>query len=119
MKSATNCDIVYKLLKALYRLKQYSYFHYKWLSSFFLKRLELRCINTDYSIFVTNAILDGPVINIFINNINIIISKNSRIINYVKLELISAYLIVYISFISFYLSLKVERNPKNTKIKLS
>lgn len=69
MESAMNRDMICKLLKVLYSLKESSYLWYKRLLSFFFERLELRCINVDHSIFVTNADLDGLVVSTFVENI--------------------------------------------------
>lgn len=114
-----NRDMVCKLLKVLYGLKQSPRLWYKRLSSFFLERLGLRCINVDHSIFVTNADLDGLVVSTFVDNIKIMATKESGMINYVKLELTLAFSMVDIGPVSFYLGLKIERNRENRKIKLS
>lgn len=73
----------------------------------------------DHSIFITNADLNGLVVSTFINDIKIIAHKESGMIEQVKSELTSAFLIVDISSISFYLGLKVQHDRKNRKIKLS
>lgn len=106
-ESASNRDMIYKLLKALYGLKQLPRLWYKRLSSFLLERLGLRQINADYSIFVTNASLDKPVVSTFVDDIKIMAPKESGIIEQVKSELISTFLIVNIGPVSFYLALKV------------
>lgn len=76
-ESATNRDMVCKLLKALYGLRQSSRLWYKRLSNFFLEKLGLRRINADHSIFVTNAGLDGPVVTTFVDDIKIMAPKGS------------------------------------------
>ncbi len=77
-------------------------------------------MNADHSIFVTNAGLDGLVVNMFVNaDIKIMASKESGMIKRVKSELISAFSIVDMGPVSFYLGLKVERDWVNQKIKLS
>lgn len=75
IKLATNRDIVYKLVKDFYNLKQSPHFWYKKPLCFFFKKLRLRYINIDYSIFVTNSGLDKPIISTFINNIKIMVPK--------------------------------------------
>lgn len=79
-KLAINCDMVYKLLKVLYNLKQFFCLCYKKLLSLIFERLELRQINKNYSIFVTNVNLDKPIINMFIDNIKIMVLKKSGMI---------------------------------------
>lgn len=113
IESASNWDMVYKLLKALYGLKQSLYLWYERLSSFFLKKLGLRQINVDHSIFITSIGLDGPVFSTFINDIKIMAPKNSRIIEQVKSELTSAFSMIDMDPVSFYLGLKVERDQVN------
>lgn len=76
-ESATNRNMVCKLLKALYSLRQSSRLWYKRLSNFFLEKLGLRRINADHSIFVTNAGLDGPVVTTFVDDIKIMAPKGS------------------------------------------
>lgn len=117
-ESASNQDMVCKPLKALYGLKQSPHLWYKRLSSFFLKRIGLKQINIDHSIFATSAGLDGPVVSMFVNDIKIMASKESGIIKRVKSELSSAFSMVDMGSISFYLGLKIERNRVNQKIKL-
>lgn len=75
-------------------------------------------INNNYSIFVTSAGLDGPVVNMFVDNIKIITSKNSNIIAQIKSELAAAFSIIDIGSISFYLKLKVEYDHGKQTIKL-
>lgn len=52
-------------------------------------------------------ILNKLVVSIFFNNIKIIAVKNSKIIEQVKLKLIFTFFIINISFINFYLDLKI------------
>lgn len=107
-KTNTNQKMVYKLQKALYGLKQSLSLWYKRLATFFLKRLGLKRINIDHSIFITKAGLDGPVVSIFIDDIKIMTSKEIRIMETMKADLTSAFLMVDIGPISFYLGLKVQ-----------
>lgn len=47
-------NMVYKLNKALYGLKQSPWLWYERFSSFYLKKLDLTCINTNHSIFIAS-----------------------------------------------------------------
>lgn len=106
-ETKANCNMVCKLLKTLYSLKQSPCLWYKRLTNFLLKKLGLKQINADHSIFVTKASLDRPIISIFVDNIKIITPKNSGMIKRVKLELTFAFFIIDMGFISFYLGLKM------------
>ena len=66
-----------------------------------------------------NAGLDGPIVNIFVDNIKIMAPKKSEIIKHVKTKLAFAFLMVDIGSISFYLGLKIEQNREKKTIKLS
>lgn len=78
-KTEANQNMVCKLLKALYDLKQLFWLWYEKLSTFLLQKLGLSQINADYSIFVTKAILNGLVVSTFIDDIKIIAPKESGI----------------------------------------
>lgn len=112
-KLITNRDMVCKLLKALYSLKQSFCFLYKRLSSFLLEKLRLKQINVNHSIFVINIRLNAPVVSTFIDDIKIMAPKRSGIIKQAKLKLTSAFSLVGIGPFSFYLGLKVKYNPEN------
>lgn len=114
-----NCDMVCKVLKALYNLKQSLQLWYKKLSNFLLQKLGFSWINTNHSIFVSKAGLDGPIISIFVDDIKIIAPKRSGIILWVKAELTAAFLMVDMGPISFYLGLKLEQIWQKQTIKLS
>lgn len=103
----------------MYGLKQSPHFWYKKLSSFSFEKIGLRQINADHSIFVTSTGLDGLVFSTFVDDIKIMAPKKSRIIEQVKSELTSAFSMVDMGPVSFYLGLKVECNQVNRKIKLS
>lgn len=77
-------NIVCKLLKTLYSLKQSLYLWYEKFSAFFLINLDLIQIHIDYNIFVSKASIKGPVFSIFVNNIKIMVPKRSGIIEKVK-----------------------------------
>ena len=111
--------MVCKLLKALCGLKQSSRLWYKRLVNFLLKKLGLKRINADHSIFVTKAGLDGPVVSTFVDDIKIMAPKDSGMIEWVKLELIFTFSMIDMGPISFYLGLKVQRDRENRMIKLS
>lgn len=83
-----------------------------------LQKLGLLQINVDYSIFIIKIDLNGLVVNMFINNIKIIASKGSGIIQRIKVELVATFSIVDIGPISFYLGLKIKQNQMKRIIKL-
>lgn len=70
-------NIIYKLQKALYGLKQSSGLWYKQLSSFLREKLGFRRINTNHSIFITFAGLNGPIISAFVDDIKIMAIKEA------------------------------------------
>ena len=119
METKVNKNMVYILLKALYNLKQSPRLWYERLSTFFLERLSLKQTHTDYSIFTIDADLDRPIVSMFIENIKIMGPNGSRVIQKVKDELIAVFSMVDMSFISFYLDLKVERDWEKRTMKLS
>ena len=114
-----NRNIVCKLLKALYGLKRSPQLWYERLSMFLLQKLGLQRINADHSIFVTNAGLEVSIVSTFVDDIKIIAPKRSGIIEGVKAELASAFSIVDMGPINFYLGLKVEQDREKKTIKLS
>lgn len=114
----TNRNMVCKLLKVLYGLKQSSWLWYEKLSNFLLQKLDLSQKNVDYSIFVINAGLNGLELSIFMDDIKIIAPKKSEITQRVKAEVITAFLMVDIGPISFYPDLNVEQDLANQTIKL-
>ena len=118
-KTVSNQDMVCELLKALYGLKQSPRLWYGRLLDFLLQKLGLAWINADHSIFVTGVGLNGQVVSIFVDDIKIMASKGSGITQQVKTELISAFSMVDMGLISFYLGLKVERDREKHTIKLS
>lgn len=105
-----NQNIICKLLKVSYSLKQSPRLWYKRHSIFSLQKLSLSKMNTDHSIFMTKAGLNSLVISMFSDNIKIIALKKSGITQRVKAKLSAAFLMIDMSPISFYLGLKVERD---------
>lgn len=106
-------------MKVLYRLKQSSRIWYERLSRFLLQKLGLSQINVNYNIFVTEVDLNDPIISIFIDDIKIMAPKETGIIQRIKAKLITAFLIIDIDPISFYLGLKVEQDRTNQTSKFS
>lgn len=102
--------MVYRLNKALYNLKQSPQLWYKYLSLFLFKKLRFSQINANYSIFIMQYNLKDPIFSIFVDDIKIMRPKGSGAIEKVKRELTTAFEIVDLRLISFYLGLKVERN---------
>ena len=84
-----------------------------------LKKLGLHQINANYSIFVTKAGIEDPIVSTFVNDIKIIGVKGLGFIKQVKKKLATAFDMVDIGPISFYLSLKVEKNRIKRILKLS
>ncbi len=119
LETEANKNMVCRLLKALYGLKQSPQLWYERLSGFLLEKLDLARIHSDYSIFITKAGLNGPIVSMFVDDIKIIALKGSGIIQQVKAQLTLAFSMVDMGPISFYLGLKVERNRDNQTIKLS
>lgn len=78
--------------------------------SFLLEKLGLSRIHTDHSIFMLTAGLNGQVVSVFVDDIDIKGMKESGVINKVKAELIAAFSMVDMGPISFYLGLKVKRD---------
>lgn len=118
-KTKTNCNMVCKLLKTLYGLKQSPRLWYKRFANFLIKKLSLKWINVNHNIFVTKAGLDGPVVSTFVNDIKIIAPKDSGMIEWIKLEFTFAFFMIDMGPISFYLGLKVQQDWENQIIKLS
>lgn len=110
--------MVYKLLKALYNLKQLAHLWYKVLWTFLFEKLGLKQINTNYSIFVTEAGLNGLIVSTFVDDMKIMGPKASGMIERVKAKLIFAFCIANMGPISFYLGLKIEQNRQEKTIKL-
>lgn len=111
--------MICKLRKALYGLKQLPRQWYERLSSFLLEKLGLRRITADHSIFITSTSQNGPIVSTFIDDIKIMAIKGSGFIEKVKAKLASAFQMVDMGPISFYLGLKVERDREQKTIKLS
>lgn len=62
--------------------------------------------------------LNSPVVSIFVDDIKIIVTKKSGIIQQLKAELIAIFSIADIRPISFYLRLKIGHNQEKWTIKL-
>lgn len=76
MELFTNRNMVCQLLKAFYELKHISRWWYKKLFNFFLKKLGLQQININHNIYISSAEIIDLIVNIFVNDIKIIIVKN-------------------------------------------
>ena len=106
-ETEANRNMVCKLLKVLYGLKQSPRLWYERLSGFLLQKLGLSRINADHSIFVTETGLNGPIISTFVDDIKIMAPKGTGIIQRMKAELTDAFSMVDMGPISFYLGLKL------------
>ncbi len=115
----TNNNMVCKLFKALYSLKQSLRLWYERFSSFLLEKLGLQPIHADHGIFTTKAGINGPIISTFVHDIKIVGCKRSGTTEKKKRELTNAFSMVDMWPISFYLGLKFERDRKRKTIKLS
>lgn len=111
--------VVCKLLKALYGLKQSPRLWYQELSTVLVKKLGLRQLHADHRIFVSESGIDGPIISVWVDDLNIFTPAGSPYMQKVKRELSFAFKMVDMGPIQFYLGLKVERNRTNRTIKLS
>ncbi len=118
-KDSTNRDKVCKLLKALYGLKQVPRLWYERLSKFLLEKLGLSRINADHSTFVTSVGIHDPIISTFMDDIKVMGVKGLGHIEKEKHKLATAFEMVDMGPISFYLDLKVKRNRQNKTLKLS
>ena len=105
-------DFVGQLHKALYGLKQSPRHWYKRLSTFLLEILGFQQINADHSIFTTSLDLNGPIVSTFMDDIKIIAPKGRGFIEKVKAELVSAFQMVDVGPISFYLDLRIDRKRR-------
>ena len=112
-ETEANKNMVCRLLKALYSLKQSPRLWYERLSGFLLEQLGLAHIHADHSIFITKAGLNCPIVS------TIMEIKRSGFIAKVKTELATAFSMVDIGPISFYLGLKVTQDQEKKAIKLS
>lgn len=76
-------------------------------------------INADHSIFMTKEGLDSPIVSTFVDDMKIMVSKRSGVIDWVKRELTFTFSMVDMGLISFYLGLKVQRDREKQMIKLA
>ena len=109
-KTESTRNMVCKWLKALYGLKQSPRLWYKRFSTVLLDKLGLSCIDANYSIFISTAGLNGPIMSVFVDDIKIIGIKGTGVIDKVKAELIAGFSMVEMGPISFYRSLRVDRD---------
>lgn len=112
-------NLVYKLHKELDILKQSPRLWYKKLSTFLLKKLGFHQINANYNIFICLSSLNSLIMSMFVNDIKIMVLKETGFIEKVKEKLTTIFQIVNIRLISFYLGLRVNRNREKKIIELS
>ena len=111
-------NMVCKLIKSLYGLKQSPRLWYERLAGFLLKELGLSRLHADHSIFATEDGVHGPILTVFVDDIKILDSCKGRITR-IKQQLATAFRMVDMGPVSYYLGLKVERDRSNKTIKLS
>lgn len=85
---------------------------------FFLEKLGFPCIYIDHSIFILSESYNNFFINIFVNDIKIIDIKKSENIAKIKKKLVARFLKIDLGLISFFFSLKIERDKEKRIIKL-
>ena len=90
LKGYKEAGKVYRLKKALYRLKQSPQIWYKTLLKFLLEKLRLCHLYADYSIFATSKGQKGLIVSTYINNTKIIY-KDIAVVNQAKVELKAAF----------------------------
>lgn len=112
IKREATKNMVCKLLKTLYSLKQSPHLWYKRLLAFPLTKLDLMWIYADHSIFILEEGLKGPILSIFVDNIKIITPKGNEIIEKVKRELIAIFSMIDMGSISFYLELQIDQDQE-------
>lgn len=103
-------NIVYKLLKVLYNLKQSLCFWYKYFSIYLFEKQGLKYIYVNHNIFVLSIELKYFIFCLFVNIIKIMVPKNSKLIERVKAELTISFFITNLSSISYYLELKIDQD---------
>lgn len=102
--------------KALYGLKQSPRLWYERLAEFLLTKLGLYRLHADHSIFVTSQGVQGAIITTFVDDLNIFTPAGSGIMKRIKGELASAFDMVDIGPLAFYVGLKVTRDRKQRTI---
>lgn len=103
----------------MYSLKQSYHLWYEQLAKFLYTQLGLHQIHTDHNIFITNEGVYGPIITIFIDDLNIFVSRRSGFISQIKNKLAALFDIVEMGPLAFYVRLKVTQNREKRTIKLS
>ncbi len=98
------------LKKALYGLKQSPRIWYERLANFLFTKLGLHHLHADHSIFVTDQGVNGPIITTFVDDLNISAPCGSGIISRIKSELTTAFEMVDMGPLAFYMGLKVTRD---------
>ena len=84
-------------------MKQLPRLWYERLVEFLFEKLSLHQVYTDYSIFVINKRVCGPIIITFVDDLNIFALWNSEIILQIKKELVPDYDMVDMRPLAFYI----------------
>ena len=104
--------------KVLYGLKLSSRLWYEQLTEFLFTKSRFYCLYANHSIFITNQGINGLIITIFMDNLNIFPFYRSEIICYIKKKLIAIFEIVDIKLLVFYIRLKITWDREKRIIKL-
>lgn len=113
-----NKNIVCKLLKILYGVKQASRLWYKRLSKFLLGKLSLPQIKIDHNLFLFAIWINALIVSTFVNDIKIIGVKDFKVISREKEKLIATFGMVDMEPIGLYLGLKISQDRKKKMFKL-
>lgn len=111
--------IVSKLLKGLYSLKQSARLWYKRISKYLFKEIGLTRLQADHRIFSTEIGIHGPMISIWVDDLNLVTPCGSPWMKRMKDLLTLGFKMVDMGPILYYLGLKFDRNRIATTIKLS
>jgi len=90
LKGYKEASKVYRLKKALYKLKQSPWIWYKTLLKFLLEKLGLYHLHADHSIFATSKGWKDLIISAYVNDTKIIY-KDIATVNWAKAELKAAF----------------------------
>ena len=111
--------IVCRLQRGLYGLKQSSRLWYQRISEYLAEKIGLTRLHADHGIFATSDGIRGPIISIWVDDLNLFTPRDSPLMQKMKDLLILGFQMVDGGPITYYLGLKVDRNRAAKTIKLS